>query len=268
MAETNRARVNAIELAYRLEGAEGAPAVVLHHPLATNLSFWDEASAALANRFRVLRFDARGHGASEAPDAPYTFETLARDVTGLMDACGIAEAAFVGLSMGGMVGQYLGLMHAARFSCLVLASTTSRIPPEARSLWVDRVVVARASGMASQVEPAMARWLSVQNRGRPELVARCRRMIEGTPVEGYAGWCGAIERLDMTDRLGAITLPTLVVVGADDPATPVAASQVIHDRIAGSSLAVLPGVSHMLAIEDPAAFHATVLPFLDRNAAR
>ncbi|MBV1694385.1 MAG: alpha/beta fold hydrolase [Hyphomicrobiales bacterium] len=268
MAETKRARVNGIELAYRLEGAEGAPAVVLHHPLATNLSFWDEAASALAPRYRVLRLDARGHGVSEAPKGPYTFETLAGDVTGLMDACGIPKAAFVGLSMGGMVGQYLGLQHAARFSCLVLASTTSRIPPEARSLWVDRVVVARASGMASQVEPAMARWLSAQNRGRPELVARCRQMIEGTPIDGYAGWCGAIERLDMTDRLGAITLPTLVIVGADDPATPVAASQVIHDRIPGSSLAVIPGVSHMLAIEDPAAFHAALLPFLDRHAAR
>lgn len=268
MANTQRACVNGIDLAYRLEGPEGAPVVVLHHPLATNLSFWNEAAAALAPRYRVLRFDARGHGASEAPRAPYDFETLAGDVTGLMAACGIAGAAFVGLSMGGMVGQYLGLLHAARFSCLVLASTTSRIAPDARSLWVDRVGVARASGMVSQVEPAMARWLSTQSRGRPEIVARCRQMIEATPLEGYAGWCGAIERLDMTDRLGAVRLPTLVVVGAEDPATPVAASQVIHERIAGSSLAVLPGLSHMLAIEDPAVFHAALLPFLDRHALR
>jgi 3-oxoadipate enol-lactonase len=267
MVENKRARVNGIDLAYRLEGAADGPAVVLHHPLATNLSFWDEAAAALAPRYRVLRFDARGHGSSEAPGGPYTFETLAGDVTGLMDACGIAKAAFIGLSMGGMVGQYLGLQHAARFACLVLASTTSRIAPESRSLWVDRVVVARKSGMASQVEPAMARWLSAQNRARPQLVVRCRQMIETTPIEGYAGWCGAIERLDMTDRLGGIGLPTLVIVGAEDPATPVAASQVIHERIPGSQLAVLPGVSHMLAIEDPAAFHTAVLPFLDRHAA-
>lgn len=252
----------------RLEGAAGRPTVVLHHPLATDLTYWDELSAALVGDYRVLRFDARGHGKSDAPAGPYSFEQLAGDVVGLMDQTGIGRAAFVGLSMGGMVGQYLGLLHPGRFSCLSIVSSTSRIPPEFRSLWVDRVAVARDKGMASQVEPALARWIADTTRAtKPQLVARFRAMIEATPLEGYAGWCGAIERLDVTDRLGAITLPTQVIVGDKDPATPVAASEAIHKAIPRSQLVVLPGVSHMLSAEDPAAFHAALLPFLAQHRA-
>lgn len=252
----------------QLEGKPDAPAVVLHHPLATNLSYWDELTAALVSDYRVLRFDARGHGKTDAPQGPYPFETLAGDVVGLMDKAGITRAAFVGLSMGGMVGQYLGLLHPDRFSCLSIVSSSSRVAPEFRSLWVDRVKVAREKGMASQVEPAMARWIAETTRTRkPELISRFTRMIATTPLEGYAGWCGAIEHLDITARLGAITLPTQVIVGDKDPATPVAASEAIQKAIPGSKLVVLPDVSHMLSAEDPAAFHAALLPFLARHRA-
>lgn len=269
MSTTSKIRANGIEFAYRLEGTPSGPAVVLHHPLATDLTFWDETAAALGSRYRVLRFDARGHGRSEAPSGRYAFETLAQDVVALMDAVGIAHAAFVGLSMGGMVGQYLGLLHPGRFSSLSLISTNSRVPPEMCNLWVDRVAVARRDGMGSQVEPALARWLAAANRtARPDLVQRCQRLITATPLEGYAGWCGAIENLDTSDRLRAIALPTLVMVGAEDPATPVAAARVIHEQIPGSELSILPGVSHMLAIEDPAQFLAAVSPFLARYPAR
>lgn len=263
MSRTERTRANGIEFAYRLEGPAGAPAVVLHHPLATDLSFWDETTAGLVKDYRVLRFDARGHGASAAPVGPYGFETLAADTVGLMDAVGIRRAAFVGLSMGGMVGQYLGLLHPGRFSCLALVSTNSRVPPEMRSLWSDRVVAARRDGMGPLVEASLARWLAeTARRTRPDLVDRCRRMIEATPVEGYAGWCGAIERLDVTDRLGGIRLPTLVVVGEEDPATPPVAARVIHEHIPGSQLSILPGVSHMLAIENPGQFLSVLTSFL------
>jgi 3-oxoadipate enol-lactonase len=250
----------------RLEGKSGAPAVVLHHPLATNLTYWDELTAALRSDYQVLRFDARGHGRTDAPKGPYGFATLAADVVGLMDKAGIKRAGYVGLSMGGMVGQYLGLLHAARFSCLSIVSSSSRVAPEFRSLWSDRVVVAREQGMASQVEPAMARWVAETTRKtKPELIARFTRMIETTPLEGYAGWCGTIETLDVTDRLAAIRLPTQIIVGDKDPATPIAASEVIHKGISGSELVVLPGVSHMLSAEDPIAFHAALLPFLARH---
>lgn len=260
-----RATINGIDMNYLVEGAGDAPAVVLHHPLATDLSFWDETAAALKNDWRVIRFDARGHGLTAATAAPYDFRTLSADTVALMDHLGVKRAAFVGLSMGGMVAQDLGLDHATRFSCLVIASSTSRIPENLRHLWSDRVKVARAEGMASQVEPCLARWLAAASRQRADVVERCTRLIKATPVEGYGGWCGAIETLDMTDKLGGITLPTLVVVGQEDPATPVAASETIQRAIPGAKLAVLPGVSHMLAIEAPAAFVASVAPFLARH---
>jgi 3-oxoadipate enol-lactonase len=252
----------------QIEGKAGAPWVILHHPLATNLSYWDELTAALVSDYRVLRFDARGHGKSDAPKGPYSFETLAGDVVGLMDQAGVKRAGFAGLSMGGMVGQYLGLLHPGRFSCLSIVSSSSRVAPEFRALWVDRVKVARETGMASQVEPAMTRWIAEATRtNKPELIGRFTRMIETTPLEGYAAWCSAIEHLDVTARLPAISLPTQVIVGDKDPATPVAASDAIHKAIVGSQLVILPDVSHMLSAEDPAAFHAAVLPFLARHRA-
>ena len=183
-----------------------------------------------------------------------------------MDHVKVERAHFLGLSMGGMAGQYLGLGHAKRFNSLQLVSTSSRIPAEMRHLWVDRVKVAREKGMASQPPASMQRWLTEANRQKPALVARLSKMIETTPLEGYAGWCQAIEKLDITDRLKAITLPTQVIVGADDPATPPAAAEAIHRQIPGSTLIVMPAVAHMLCAEDPAAFHQHVLAFLDKQA--
>ena len=261
-----RAKINGIEMSYTVSGPAQAPAVVLHHPLATNLSFWDEASAALEKTYRVIRFDARGHGATEAPKGRYDFKTLALDVVALMEHVGVKRAQFVGLSMGGMVGQALGLDHAERFSSLTIVSSGSKTAEAMRHLWSDRVVVAREKGMASQVEPAMQRWLAASTRAnRPDVVARCTKMIEATPLEGYAGWCGAIEFLDMTEKLSGIKLPVRFIVGAEDPATPPVASETMQRHVAGSEIAILPGVSHMLAIENPASFHAALLPFLAKH---
>jgi 3-oxoadipate enol-lactonase len=258
-----KARIRDIGFKYEIVGPATAPAVVLHHPLATNLGTWDALTAQLTPHYRVLRFDARGHGRSDAPTGAYDLEGLAADVIGLMDHAGIDRAHFLGLSMGGMIGQVLGIAHASRFHSLTLVSTSSRVPPEARQIWLDRIANAPKTGMAGTVETALGRWLTAANRAdRPDLVARLTGMMLSTPVDGYIGWCHAISKLNLTDRLSAIRLPTLVVVGADDPATTPAAAEVIHKGIAGSKLIVMPGVSHMLQEEDPAAFHAHVLPFL------
>ncbi len=261
-----KAKINGIDINYEVSGVSGAPAVVLHHPLATNLTTWDELTDALSTNFRVIRLDARGHGQSDAPIGPYSLEGLAQDVLALMDHERINRARFLGLSMGGMVGQYLGLLHPDRFACLVLASTSSRIPDEAQPVWDQRIASARAGGMASQIEGAMARWVSPAGLQNPALVARMSKMIEQTPLEGYIGWCNAIRKLNVTDRLGAIKVPTRVVVGALDPATPVAAAEAIHKAIPGSELVVVPGVSHMLHNEDAAGFATHVLPFIERHA--
>lgn len=261
-----QASINGFTMNYEDTGAPSAPAAVLHHPLATNLSTWDELTAALSPRYRVVRLDARGHGQSEAPKGAYTLEMLAQDVVSLMDHLGLERAHFLGLSMGGMVGQYLGMLHGGRFQSLVLASTSSRIPDEAQPIWDQRIAGAKAGGMKSQLESALARWVSPAGLKNPALVARLAKMIEATPIDGYLGWCEAIRRLNATDRLGTIKVPTRVIVGELDPSTPVAAAQTIHNGIPGSEIAIVPGVSHMLQNEDPAAFNAQVLPFIDKHA--
>lgn len=262
-----KSTVNGIDINYELSGAADGPVVVLHHPLATNLTSWDELTVALEEKYRVLRLDARGHGKSDAPAGPYAFETLAKDVVEVMTACGVEKASFLGLSMGGMVGQYLGLLHPERFHCLLLVSTSSRIPDEAQPIWDQRISAAKTGGMASQVDGAMQRWLSPRALSEnAALVERLRKMIMTTPIDGYLGWCHAIRGLNVTDRLGAIRLPTRVIVGEIDPATPVAASEAIHAAIPGSDLVIVPGVSHMLHNEEPELFHSHVLPFLDTYA--
>lgn len=264
-----KSTVNGIAINYELSGAADGPAVVLHHPLATNLTCWDELATALEEKYRVLRLDARGHGQSDAPVGAYTFETLAKDVVDLMTACGMEKASFLGLSMGGMVGQYLGLLHPERFNCLLLVSTSSRVPDEAQPIWDQRIAAVRSEGMASQVDGAMQRWVSPRAlKENAALVERLRKMILATPVDGYLGWCQAIRGLSVTSRLGAIKLPTRVIVGEIDPATPIAASQAIHEAIPGSDLVIVPGVSHMLHNEEPELFHSHVLPFLDAHAGK
>jgi 3-oxoadipate enol-lactonase len=261
-----QATINGFRMHYQVEGPETAPPVVLHHSLAMNLSLWDELTAALLPRYRVVRFDARGHGKSEATKAPYDFETLSADVVGLMDHVKIERAHFVGLSMGGMVGQYLGLNHSQRFTSLTLASTSSRVPPEGRALWLQRVADTREKGIACQVAVAVPRWVTAANQKElPAVVSRLTRMLLGTSVEGFCGWAGAIATLDVTDRLKTIKLPTNVIVGEEDPGTPPAAAEAIHREIAGSTLAVAPKLSHMLCTEAPAVFNKLVADFLDKQ---
>ena len=258
---------NGIDIKVVIEGPETAPPVVLHHPLATNLTIWDDLAAALVPAYRVIRFDARGHGETSAPSGAYDFQTLTADVVGLMDALGIGKARYLGLSMGGMIGQYLGVLHPDRIECLSLVSTSSHVPPEAKPLWDERIAtVTGPAGMAGVVDGAMARWVAPKAMvEKPALVARLRKMILNTAPAGYAGWCHAIAGLNVTDRLSAIRRPTQVIVGALDPATPPAAARVIHQKITGSRYVEMPDVSHMLHVEEPAAFHAHVLPFLSEN---
>jgi 3-oxoadipate enol-lactonase len=260
-----KAKVNGISMNYRVDGAPKAPPIVLHHPLAGNLSIWDEMSELLVSDYRVIRFDARGHGETEATPAPYQFNTLAADVVALLDHLQVDKAHFLGLSMGGMVGQFLGLNHPDRFRTLQLTATSSRVPPEARHLWQDRVNTAREKGMADMITSSLQRWVTDKSRQNPALVKRMSDMITSTPVEGYAGWCQAIEHLDVTNRLKAIKLPTLVVVGSEDVGTPPAAAEAIHKEIAGSELVIMPDCAHMLCLEDPKTMYGHAKAFLAKH---
>lgn len=256
--------VNGISIRYQAEDAgAGKPWVTLSHSLCSDLSMWDELAVALAPIFSVLRYDTRGHGGSSAPATAYSFEQLTSDVLGLLDALHIQRTHFVGLSMGGMIAQHLALAAPQRIDKLVIASSTSRIPPEAGVLWDERVAVVRQQGCAGVAEATLGRWFTPEfRRAHPAVMARIGALIAGTPADGYAGCAAAIRGLDLTAKIGAIIAPTLVIVGADDPGTPPAMSETIAGTIPGARLAVIPSASHLSCIEQPEAFNRLVMDFL------
>lgn len=261
-----RARINDIEMNYDISGKADGPPVLLHHPLATELSVWDELTAALAPSYRVIRLDARGHGKTESTPGPYDMEKLAGDVVGLLDHLGLAKTRYLGLSMGGFVGQVLGYKHPSRFHSLVLVSTSSNMTG-AREIWEGRVKTVQQSGMSPAiVEGSMQRWLSPEAlKGKPQVVARLSKMVASTPPQGFIGWCQAIMNFDVTSRLKEIDLPVRIIAGAIDPATTPAMMQIMHKEIRGSEYVEVPGTAHMLHVEEPAKFHAEVLPFMAKH---
>jgi 3-oxoadipate enol-lactonase len=255
--------VNGIAVNYMLEGPANAPVVTLSHSLATDLSMWDPTVPALTGRFRVLRYETRGHGKTDAPKGAYTLDQLAADALALLKSLGIAKTHWVGLSMGGMVGQTLALKAPEVFASLSLCDTSSRIPPEAKSQWADRIKTAETQGMEPLVEPTLARWFTEPFRKtRKDVIDRVATMIRTTPPAGYAGCCAAISTLDLTDKISAIKIPTIAIVGEDDPGTPVAAHKVIHERIAGSRLEILKSAAHLSNMEQPEAFNKALTGFL------
>jgi 3-oxoadipate enol-lactonase len=256
---------NGIGMNYTLDGLASAPVVTLSHSLATDLSMWEPQMKALTARYRVLRYDTRGHGGSDAPAGAYSLGQLAEDARALLRALGIARTHWIGLSMGGMIGQTLALTAPDLFLSLALCDTSSRIPAEAKPLWQERIKTAETQGMEPLVEPTIGRWFTAGFREqRKDVVDRVRAMIRATNPRGYVGCCHAISALDLTDRLSAIKLPTLVVVGEEDQGTPVAASRAIQAQIAGSQMETLQSAAHLSNMEQPEAFTAAVTSFLAR----
>lgn len=258
-------QANGINMHYELEGPESAPVVTLSHSLATDLSMWDTQAAVLKSAYRVLRYDTRGHGSTDAPNGPYTLEQMAEDVRALLQALGIPKTHFMGLSMGGMIAQVFALKYPGVLRSLLLCDTSSRIPEEALPIWEERIQVAQDQGMAPLVEPTMERWFTASFRRKPmPVLDKIRSMIKGTPLKGYIGCSRAIMGLNLTERLGAVALPTMIIVGEDDPGTPVTASQAIHKQIKGSELVILKSAAHLSNIEQEQAFNNAVLDFLKR----
>jgi 3-oxoadipate enol-lactonase len=265
-ASAMKITANGISINHRLEGPANASVVMLSHSLATNLSMWDPQVPALTSRYRVLRYDTRGHGGTDAPEGPYSLEQLAEDARALLQALGVSRTHFIGLSMGGMIGQVLALERPQLLHSLVLCDTSSRVPAEAKPTWDERIRVTRAQGMEPHVEPTIGRWFTAPFRERrPDVVSPVRAMIRGTSPRGYIGCCQAIAALDLTDRLHAIGVPTLIIVGEDDPGTPVAASRTIHERIKGSELVILKSASHLSNMEQSEAFNRAVTAFLAKH---
>ena len=259
-----QADVNGISIHYELEGPEGAPIVTFSNSLSATLELWEFQMPALRGGYRVLRYDTRGHGKSSAPAGPYTMEMLTGDTVGLLDHLQIERTHFVGISMGGMIGQVLAVQHPQRLGKLVLCDTNSRVPPEAGPIWDERIRQAETEGMASLCEATLARWLSGEfRRNRPETTARIRNMIAGTQVSGYAGCCRAIAGFDIGDALPKVSVQTLIVVGEKDESAPVSAAETIRRQIEGSELFVVPGALHLPNVEAADRFNERLLHFLE-----
>jgi 3-oxoadipate enol-lactonase len=252
---------------YRFEGPPGAPVLTLTHPLGAALALWDDHAAVLTQRYRVLRYDVRGHGASEVPAGPYTLEQMASDLFEVLDSLGIAETHFVGVSMGGLIGMTAALGRPERIKSLVLCDTTACYGPGVRPMWEDRLRVAESEGMSpSLVGRTMAIWFTETYRvAHHKEVERIAAMLRHTDPRGYAASIRAIGFVDLTERIRAIRRPTLIVVGGEDPGTPPGMARVIHERIAGSELLVLPGSMHCAVVEDSDAFLGALLDFLSRT---
>lgn len=243
--------MTATTLFQRTSGPPGAPVLLLGGSLGSNLDMWRPQLPALAD-LRVVRFDHRGHGASPAPPGPYRIDDLGRDVLALLDRLGIARASYCGLSLGGMVGMWLAANAPDRIERLVLICTAAHLPPA--DGWAARAEQVRSAGMGSIADAVLGRWFTPRFRAAlPAKVAPYRAMIAACPAEGYAGCCEAIGGMDLRDDLPRITAPTLVIAGADDPATPPEHGERIHAGIAGSRLVVLPGAAHLANVEQAAA---------------
>ena len=259
-------QANGTQLYYELAGPATAPVVMLSNSLGTRLEMWDAQLPALGERYRVLRYDSRGHGRSDAPDGPYTIDMLAEDALCLLDALEIERAHFCGLSKGGMVGQVLGARHGERMISLALCSTACYMP--ARELWDERIRVATEQGMAALADGVVERWFTEAFRREPSITLdRVRQMIIDTPPHGYAACCAAIRDMDLRELITGIRVPTLVIVGEDDPATPPERAREIQSRIPGAQLEVIPDAAHLVNIEQDVAFDAALASLLDHHRA-
>jgi len=261
-----KTRANGIEINYEVHGKEGAPWLVLSHSLACSVRMWDPQIAALKDHYRILAYDTRGHGASEAPMGEYTLEMLADDLFQLLKELNVEKPHYCGLSMGGMIGQTFALKYPGEFRTLTLADTSSRYPAEAWPQWQDRIKLAETKGMEPLAQPTLERWFTESFRkSDPAVVDGVRKLILATPVAGYAGCCHAIPKINLTSRLKEIRCPVLVIVGADDPGTPPSMAKEIHDNAPGSKLVVLPQAAHLANLEQPAGFTRALEDFLSLN---
>ncbi len=260
-----KAKANGIEINYEIAGS--GPWVTLSHSLGCDLHMWDEQMDALTKKYQVLRFDTRGHGASSTPAGAYTLEQMADDVHGLLAALGIKQTHWVGLSMGGMIGQTYALRYPGVFKSMVLADTTCSYPADAAPVWADRIKLAQTGGMRPIAEAMLARWFTEPYRkSHPQIMARIGGSVGATPVAGFVGCCHAIPKINLTERLKEIDCPTLVIVGEQDPGTPVVMAREIHDAMPGSELVIIPSAAHLSNVEQPHAFNAALLGFLGRAA--
>ena len=265
-------KANGIDVHYTIDGVTNTasdkdrPWVVLSHSLACDLSMWDNEVRLLSQHYRVMRYDTRGHGKSSAPAGPYSMDLLTDDAKALLDALGIAHCHWVGLSMGGMIGQTFALKYPGVFTSMTLADTTSKYPDGSGPIWEARIKLVGEQGMQAVVQPTLERWFTAPFRAaQPALMARVAGLIGNTPVAGYSGCCAALPKINVTAQLKDIRIPTLVLCGDQDAGTPVALSEEIHRNLPGSELVIIPSASHLSNLEQPEAFGAAISGFIAKH---
>jgi len=246
-----------------VEGPANAPVLIMSNSLGTNLHMWDDQTPVLAQQFRVVRYDRRGHGKSGVPKGPYSMERFGRDVLAVADALGVKSFSWCGLSMGGMVGQWLGANAPDRIERLVISNTNFHYAD--KTPWNDRIKFVQDKGLSELVGPNMERWFTKSFRERsPQTMARMSEMFLGTKPEGYIASCEAIRDMDFRQSNPRIKAPTLVIVGRHDPATPPEAGEAIARQIKGAQLVALDA-AHISNLEQPKAYTDAVLGFLTRH---
>jgi 3-oxoadipate enol-lactonase len=250
-----------VTLAHELDGPEDAPVLVLPSSLGTTRELWQPQVETFARTFRVLRYEHRGHGDSPVPGGAYTMEELARDALALLDGLGLARVSWCGLSLGGMVAMWLGAHAPERLDALVLACTSARVPtPDA---YRERAATVREVGIEPVADAVVGKWFAAATfRERPELPARFREVLVSTPREGYAGCCDALAAWDFRDGLADIAVPTLVIAGDEDEATPSGDTDLLAERIPDARLVTLDGAGHLANLERPRAFADAALAHL------
>ena len=257
-----RIKANGIIVNYQIDGAEGAPWLVLSNSLATNLTMWDDQARELGRAFRVLRYDQRGHGATEAPAGRYPFDLLIADALALMDALAIGKAHFAGLSMGGATALGLAQKHPERLDRVIVCDSPCQSTPTSSQQWDERIVVAQKQGMEALVEPTIARWFPPEIiNANPPYLDKVRAMIRSTPVDGFIGCAAALADHDFRSAVATTTRPLLFIVGEKDGPQP-AAMRDMHQKVAGSRFVELPGAGHISNMDRPALFTKAIAEFL------
>jgi 3-oxoadipate enol-lactonase len=260
-----KVKANGITINYRIDGPEHAkrvPWLAFSNSLATSLSMWDEQATALADKFRVLRYDQRGHGGTDAPAGRYAFDTLLDDALALMDALGIAKATFAGLSMGGATALGLAERHPERFERIIVADSPCQSTPQSSQQWEERIAVAQKEGIEALVEPTVGRWFPPETVAKnPPYLDKIRAMIRTTPVNGFIGCAAALAAHDYASAVATVKCPTLFIVGEKDGATPTAMAK-LHDKLRGSGFVTLPGAGHISNMDRAGEFNQALRDFL------
>jgi 3-oxoadipate enol-lactonase len=255
-------KANGITINYQVDGPDKAPWLIFSNSLATNLAMWDEQARELSGKLRVLRYDQRGHGATDAPAGRYPFDTLLADAIGLMDALGIEKASFAGLSMGGATALGLAERHADRLERVIVCDSPCQSTPASTQQWEERIVVAQKQGMDALVEPTVGRWFPPEVlAAKPPHVDKVRQMIRSTPVNGFIGCAAALADHNYAAAVGTVTRPALFIAGEKDGVTP-AAMRKLSAALPGSRYVELPGAGHISNMDQPKAFTEVVRDFL------